>query len=89
MDWNELRNFHATNPFGSAMETVTRWDTLTANLLESAIVDMFSELMSDYISNSEQNVEMTAATEQPGSSQASPDSTIRVHRQALFAQSAT
>ena len=40
---------------------------------------MFSELMSDYISNSEQNVEMTAATEQPGSSQASTDSTNPEH----------
>ena len=57
------------------METVTRWDTLTENLLASTIVDMFPEFMSDYISNSEQNVEMTAATGQPGSSQASPDST--------------
>ena len=36
---------------------------------------MFSELMSDYISNTEQNMEMTTAAEQLGSSQASPDST--------------
>ena len=50
------------------------WETLTENLLESTIVDMFSELMSNYIPNSEQNVEMTAATQQPGSSQASLDS---------------
>ena len=51
MDWNEtnkeLRDFHATNPFGSEIETVTRWNTLTENLRESTITDMFSELMSD------------------------------------------
>ena len=71
MDWNEPRDFHATNPC-SEKETVTRWDTLTESLLESTIADMFSELMSDYIPNSEQNMEMVAATEQPDSSQPPP-----------------
>ena len=54
---------------------MTRWDTLTDDLLQPTITDMFSEFMSDYIFNLEQNMEMTAAAEQPGSSQASPDST--------------
>ena len=50
-------NFHSTNPFGNEIETMTRWDTLTENLLESTIADMFPELMSDYIPNSDQNPE--------------------------------
>ena len=79
MDWNEtnneLRGFHTRNPFGSEIETVTRWNTLTENLLESTITDMFSELISDYIPNLEQNVKLVAATGQPDSLQASPDST--------------
>ena len=75
MDGNDFGTSHATNPFENEIETTTRWDTLTENLLESTIADMFSEIMSDYIPNSEQNAEITAAAEQPGSSTASPDST--------------
>ena len=74
MDRNNFGTFHATNPIGNEIETTTRWDTLTENL-ESTIADMFSKIMSDYIPNSEQSAEMTAAAEQPGSSPASPDST--------------
>ena len=75
MGENNFRDFHATNPFGNEIETMIRWDTLTENLPESTIADMFSELMFDYIPNSEQNTEITAAAERPGSSPASPDST--------------
>ena len=66
MNWDEPRNFYATNPFGSVMENMTRLDTLTEDLLEPTITDIFSEFMSDYISNLEQNMEITAAAEQPG-----------------------
>ena len=76
MDRDSLGNFHATNTFGNEMQTNIRWDTLTDNLLESAITEIFSELMSDYVSNSEQIAEITAATEEPNSSPASPISTI-------------
>ena len=38
-------------------------------------MNIFSELMSDYIPNSEQNMELVAAGSQPNSSRASPDST--------------
>ena len=75
MDENNFGDFHATNPFGNEVETMIRWDTLTENLLKSTIADMFSELMSHYIPNLEQNAETTAAAERPGSSPASPDST--------------
>ena len=74
MDENDFGTFHATNPFGNEIETMTRWDTFTEDLLESTIADMFSEIMSDYIPNSKQSAETTAAAEQPGSSPASPDS---------------
>ena len=75
MNWDEPRNFHATNPFGSVMKNMTLWDTLTEDLLEPTITDIISEVMCDYISNLERNMEKSAAVEQPGSSQASPDST--------------
>ena len=75
MNWDVPRNFHATNPLGSMIKNTTRWETLTDNLQEPTITNVFSELMSDFISNAEQNTEMTAAAEQLGSSQASPDST--------------
>ena len=68
-------DIHATNPFRNEMVPMNRWDILTENRLESTIADMFSELMSDYIPNSEQNAEITAAAERPGLSPASPDST--------------
>ena len=74
MDGNNFGTFHATNPFGNEIETTTRWNTLIEILLESTIADMFSEIMSDYIPNSERNAEITAAAEQSGSSPASPDS---------------
>ena len=67
MNRDNLRSFHATNPFGN--------DALTEYLSESTMTRMFSELMSDYVSNSEQNAEITAAAEQPSSSPASPNST--------------
>ena len=75
MNWDVPRNFHATNPFSSTTENSTRWETLTENLQEPPITDLFSELLSDPISNTEQNKETTAAVEQLGWSQASPDST--------------
>ena len=74
MDRDSLGNFHATNPFGNEMETNIRSETFTDNLLESTITELFSELMSDYVSNSEQIAEITAAAEQPNSSPASPNS---------------
>ena len=74
MNGNDFGKFHATNPYGNEIETMTRWNTLIEILLEPTIADMFSEIMSDYIPNSEQNAEIAAA-EQPGSSRASPDST--------------
>ena len=67
MNRDNLKNFHATNPFGN--------DAPTENVSESTMTRIFSELMSDYVSNSEQNAEITAAAEQPGSSPASPNST--------------
>ena len=75
MNGNDSGNFHATNPFGNEMETMTRWETLTENLLESTIADMFSELIFNYIPNSVKMQKKTAAAEQPSSSPASPDST--------------
>ena len=67
MNRANLRSFHATNPFSN--------DALTENLSEPTMTRMFSELMSDYVSNSEQNAEITAAAEQPSSSPTSPNST--------------
>ena len=75
MNWNPPKSFHATNPFSNVIEDATHWETLTDNPQEPTIADMFSELMSDHISITEQNMEMTTAAEQLGSSQASPDST--------------
>ena len=75
MNWNPPKSFHATKAFGNVIEDATRSETLIDNPQEPTIADMFSELMSDYISNTEQNMEMTSAAEQLGSSQASPDST--------------
>ena len=74
MNRDSLGNFHARNPFGNEMETNIRWETLTHNLLESTITEMFSERMSDYVSNSEQIAEITAAADQPNSSPVSPNS---------------
>ena len=55
MNWNETisepSGFHVTNPFGSEIETVTGWNKLTKNLLDATIVDMFSEIISDYLPN--------------------------------------
>ena len=75
MSRDNLRSFHATNPFGNEKAASIRWDTLTENLSESTMTRMFSELMSDYVSNSEQNADITTAAEQPSSSPASPNST--------------
>ena len=75
MDEINFGDFHATNPFGNEIENIIRWDTLTEGLLESTIADMFSEFMSDYIPNSEQNAEITAAAERHSSFPVSPDST--------------
>ena len=75
MNWNPPKSFHATNPFSNVIEDATRWEIPTDNQQEPTFADMFSEPMSDYISNTEQNMEMTTAAEQLGSSQASPDST--------------
>ena len=74
MNWKPPKSFHATNPFSNVIEDATHWETLTDNPQVPTIADIFSELMSDYISNTEQNMEITAA-EQLGSSQSSPDST--------------
>ena len=71
----EPSGFHATNPFGSGVEIVTERNDLSENVLDTTIADMFSELMSDYILNPEQKVEMAAATKQHSSSRASPCST--------------
>ena len=57
MNWNPPKSFHATNPFGNVIEDATHWETLTDNPQVPTIADMFSELMSDYISNTEQNME--------------------------------
>ena len=75
MNWNPPKSFHATNPFSNVMEDATCWEIPTDNQQEPTIAGMFSEPMSNYISNTEQNMEMTTAAEQLGSSQASPDST--------------
>ena len=75
LDWDVPENLHATNPFGSMIENTTRWETLADNLQEPTITNVFSELMSDFIPNAEQNTEMRNAAEQLDSSQASPDST--------------
>ena len=59
---SESSDFHATNPLGSEIETaVPGWNVLTKNFLDSTITDTFSVLLSDYIPNSEQNMEMVAA----------------------------
>ena len=67
MNRDNLRNFHVTDPFGN--------DAPIEDLSESTMTKMLSELMSDYVSNTEQNAEITAAAEQPSSSPASPNST--------------
>ena len=56
------------------MEASIRWDTLTENLSEPTITGMLSVILSDYVSNSNQNAEITAAVEQTSSSPASPNS---------------
>ena len=75
MNRNPPKNFHVTNPFGNIVGDATRWETLTNNSPEPTITDMFLEFMSDYISSTDQNTEMTTTAEQLGWSQASPDST--------------
>ena len=50
-------------------------------------INMFSGLMSDYIPNSEQNMEMVATGNQPNWSRASPDSTIPADDTELTMQS--
>ena len=51
---SESSGFHVTNPFGSEVETVTKWNMLVENVLEATIADMFSEIMSDHVSNAAQ-----------------------------------
>ena len=68
MNWDVPRNFYATNPFGNMIENTTQWETLTDNLQEPTITNVFAELMSDFIPNAEQIMEMTTAAEQLDSS---------------------
>ena len=75
MNRNPPKSFHATDPFGNIARDATSWETLTNSSPEPTITDMFLEFMSDYITSTDQNTEMTTAAEQLGSSQASPDST--------------
>ena len=75
MNRNPPKSFHATNPFGNIVRDATSWETLTNSSPEPTITDMFLEFMSYYIPSTDQNMEMTTAAEQLGSSQASPDST--------------
>ena len=63
MNWDVPENFHATNPFGNMIENTTRWETLADNLQKPTITNVFSELLSDFIPNAEQNTEMTTAAE--------------------------
>ena len=67
-----ISDFHATNPFGGRTETTTEQNECR---LDSAIAAVISEAMSDFVPSQEQNAEIVAATTQPNSSRASPDST--------------
>ena len=78
MNKHPPKSFHTTNPFGNIVEDATDWETLAQNSQEPTMADVFLEFMSDYISSTEQNMEMTTAAQQLGSSQASPDSTSPV-----------
>ena len=78
MNKHPPKSFHTTNPFGNIVEDATHWETLAQNSQEPTMADVFLEFMSDYISSTEQNMEMTTAAQQLGSSQASPDSTSPV-----------
>ena len=71
----ETSGFHITNPFGSGISTIIELNELNGSRTDTTIVAMFSEIMSDYIPSQEQIVEIAAATSQPTSSRASPDST--------------
>ena len=69
----EPNRFHVTNPFASKIEKLGRSNASAERTMSTQTPTMFSEIMSDYIPNSEQNAEM-AAISQPNSSRASPDS---------------
>ena len=66
--------FHTTNPFGSGINAVTELNGVNGSRSDTTIAAMFSEIMSDYVPSQEQTVEIAAATSQPNSSRASPDS---------------
>ena len=50
-------------------------NAIAGNTMNTITMNIFSEFVSDYIPNSEQNMKMVAAESQPSSSRASPDIT--------------
>ena len=85
----ETSGFHTTNPFGSGIDAVTELNRANEGRVDTTIAAMFSEIMSDYVPSQEQNVEIAAATSQPNSSRASPDSTNQVDGTEITMQSNT
>ena len=73
----ESNGFYSTNLFASEVETLGGVNASAGNALSTMTMNMISELMSDYIPKSEQNMEMVAAGSQPNSSRASPDSKLK------------
>ena len=71
----ERSGFHTTNPFGSGITARFELNGVNGSRTDITIAAIISEIMSDYIPSQEQIVEIAAATSQPSSSRASPDST--------------
>ena len=84
MDWTERESMnpsseaswesngpYKTNPFASEIKTLGEVNASAEDAMSTMTMNMFSELMSDYIPSSEQNMEMVAAGSQPNSSRAS------------------
>ena len=65
--------FHVTNSSTSNVEALSRLSARVENVSDDVIVIMFLDVMSDNVSNAEQNSEMLQGS-QPNSSRASSDS---------------
>ena len=65
---------HATKPFARNLGTVSHLNAPTDDTTDATIAIVFLEIMSDNVSNADQNAELALAS-QTKSSRASPDST--------------
>ena len=69
----ESSSFHVTNPITSIVEALSRLSARVENVSDDVFANMFLDVMSNNVSNAEQNSEMLQGS-QPNSSRASSDS---------------